>query len=113
KEEIEKAKAAGKSTDKVELEAAKMPEGYNGCLHMFMEENPVMIDNEAYSYRSDNEGMYLYWKGDTGAFTASTFGTGGTIAVSAVGGLIVGILGATAVLLPKKKKEQGNEPAKA
>jgi hypothetical protein len=113
KEEIEKAKAAGKSTDKVELEAAKMPEGYNGCLHMFMEENPVMIDNEAYSYRSDNEGMYLYWKGDTAAFTASTFGTGGTIAVSAIGGLIVGIAGATAVLLPKKKKEQEPEPAEA
>ena len=113
KEEIEKAKAAGKSTDKVELEAAKMPEGYNGCLHMFMEENPVMIDNEVYSYRSDNEGMYLYWKGDTAAFTASTFGTGGTIAVSAIGGLIVGILGATAVLLPKKKKEQEPAPAEA
>ena len=111
KEEIEKAKAAGKSTDKVELEAAKMPEGYNGCLHMFMEENPVMIDNEAYSYRSDNEGMYLYWKGDTAAFTASTFSTGGTIAVSAIGGLIVGIAGATAVLLPKKKKEQEPAPA--
>ena len=113
KEEIEKAKAAGKSTDKVELEAAKMPEGYNGCLHMFMEENPVMIDNEAYSYRSDNEGMYLYWKGDTAAFTASSFGTGGTIAVSAIGGLIVGIAGATAVLLPKKKKEQEPEPVEA
>ena len=113
KEEIEKAEAAGKSTDKVELEAAKMPKGYSGCLHMFMEENPDMIDNEAYSYRSDNEGMYLYWKGDTAAFTASTFGTGGTIAVSAIGGLIVGILGATAVLLPKKKKEQENESAKA
>ena len=113
KEEIEKAKAAGKSTDKVELEAAKMPEGYSGCLHMFMEENPVMIDNEAYSYRSDNEGMYLYWKSDTAAFTASSFGTGGTIAVSAIGGLIVGIAGATAVLLPKKKKEQEHEPAEA
>ena len=113
KEEIEKAEAAGKSTDKVELEAAKMPEGYNGCLHMFMEENPVMIDNEAYSYRSDNEGMYLYWKGDTAAFTASTFSTGGTVAVSAIGGLIVGILGATAVLLPKKKKKQENDSAKA
>ena len=113
KEEIEKAKAAGKSTDKVELEAAKMPEGYSGCLHMFMEENPVMIDNEAYSYRSDNEGMYLYWKSDTAAFTASSFGTGGTIAVSAIGGLIVGIAGATAVLLPKKKKEQEPEPVEA
>ena len=113
KEEIEKAKAAGKSTDKVELEAAKMPAGYSGCLHMFMEENPVMIDNEAYSYRSDNEGMYLYWKSDTAAFTASSFGTGGTIAVSAIGGLIVGIAGATAVLLPKKKKEQKPETAEA
>ena len=105
KEEIEKAKAAGKSTDKVELEAAKMPAGYSGCLHMFMEENPVMIDNEAYSYRSDNEGMYLYWKGDTAAFTASMFGTGGTIAVSAIGGLAVGIAGTTLVMLSKKKKE--------
>jgi len=90
-----------------------MPEGYNGCLHMFTEENPVMIDNEVYSYRSDNEGMYLYWKGDTAAFTASSFGTGGTIAVSAIGGLIVGIAGATAVLLPKKKKEQKSETAEA
>ena len=113
KEEIEKAKAQHKSTENAAAEAAKMPAGCNGCLHMFMEENPVMIDNEAYSYRSDNEGMYLYWKGDTAAFTASTFGTGGTIAVSAVGGLIVGIAGATAVLLPKKKKEQEPSPAEA
>ena len=113
KEEIEKAEAKHKSTEKAELEAAKMPAGCNGYLHMFMEENPVMIDNEAYSYRSDNQGMYLYWKGDTAAFTASTFSTGGTIAVSAIGGLIVGILGATAVLLPKKKKEQKPDSAKA
>jgi hypothetical protein len=104
-EEVKKGKQAS--------EAAKMPSGYNGCLHMFASESPVKIDNEKYCYRSDNQGMYLYWKGDTGAFTASSFGTGGTIAVSAVGGLIVGILGATAVLLPKKKKEQEPEPAKA
>ncbi|MBQ9633494.1 MAG: hypothetical protein IJR37_00545, partial [Schwartzia sp.] len=101
-EEVKKGKQAS--------EAAKMPSGYNGCLHMFASESPVKIDNEKYCYRSDNQGMYLYWKGDTGAFTASSFGTGGTIAVSAVGGLIVGIAGATAVLLPKKKKEQGHEP---
>jgi len=94
-------------------EAAKMPSGYNGCLHMFASESPVKIDNVKFCYRSDNEGMYLYWRGDKGAFTASSFGTGGTIAISSVGGLIVGILGATAVLLPKKKKEQGYEPAQA
>ena len=110
KEEIEKAKAAGKSTDKVELEAAKMPEGYTGCLHMFMEENPVKIDHEDYCYRSDNEGMYLYWKGDATAFadaaasTASAFNNGGYIALSGVGGLALGILG-TALVTGRKKKE--------
>ena len=113
KEEIEKAKAAGKSTDKAELEAAKMPEGYNGCLHMFMEENPVLIDNETYSYRSDNKGMYLYWKGDEAAFTSSSFVTGGYIALSGIGGLALGIFGATLVLAPKKKKEQEPAPAEA
>ena len=40
-------------------------------------------------------------------------GTGGTIALSAVGGLIVGIAGATAVLLPRKNKETATEPAQA
>ena len=115
KEEIEKAKAAGKSTDKVELEAAKMPEGYNGCLHMFMEENPVMIDNEAYSYRSDNEGMYLYWKGDADAFadasqTASAFNAG-FMALSGIGGLALGIAGTAFVTGRKKKKEE--EPTAA
>ncbi len=80
---------------------------------MFASESPVKIDNVKFCYRSDNEGMYLYWKGDTAAFTASSFGTGGTIAISSVGGLIVGILGTTAVILSKKKKEQGYEPAQA
>ena len=90
-----------------------MPSDCNGCLHMFASESPVLIDNKKFSYRNDNNGMFLYWKGDTDAFTASAFGTGGTIAVSAVGGLIVGILGATVVLLPKKKKEQEPAPAEA
>ena len=73
----------------------------------------MRIDNEKFCYRSDNNGMFLYWQGDAAAFTASTFGTGGKIALSAVGGLIVGILGATLVLLPKRKKEQENAPAEA
>ena len=128
KEEIEKAKAAGKSTDKVELEAAKMPEGYNGCLHMFTYENPVKIDETAYCYRDDNKGMYLFWKGDETAFaqttstgadtantsaesastaTASTFNAG-FIALAGIGGLILGIGGTTLVMFfaRKKKKEE-------
>ncbi|MBQ9557518.1 MAG: hypothetical protein IJU94_02830 [Clostridia bacterium] len=105
KEEVEKGNKA--------TEAAKMPSGCNGCLHMFTSEAPVRIDHEKFCYRSDNNGMFLYWQGDTAAFTASSFGTGGTIAVSAFGGLIVGILGATLVLLPKRKKEQESTPAEA
>ena len=128
KEEIEKAKAAGKSTDKVELEAAKMPEGYNGCLHMFTYENPVKIDETAYCYREDNKGMYLFWKGDETAFaqttstgaatttsgepasTASAF-NGGFLALAGIGGLVIGILGATAVMFPMMKKKREEESA--
>ena len=87
-----------------------MPSDCNGCLHMFASESPVLIDNVKFCYRNDNNGMFLYWKGDEAAFTASSFGTGGYIALSGIGGLALGILGATFVLLPKKKKEQ-EEPA--
>ena len=129
KEEVEKAKAAGKSTDKVELEAAKMPEGYNGCLHMFTYENPVKIDETAYCYRDDNDGMYLFWKGDetvfaqttsTGADTANTSAkpastasafNGGFLALAGIGGLVIGILGATAVMFPMMKKKRKEESA--
>ncbi len=84
----------------------KKPNGYSGCLHMFNEENPVLIDNEDYCYRSDNDGMYLYWKTEKdSSLTASVFG-GGTIAISAVGGLALGIVGTSLFMLPKKKKEE-------
>ena len=83
----------------------KTPEGY-ACLHMFNAKNAVKIDHRDYSYRSDNKGMYLYWKSDASAFTASAFNKGGTIAISAIGGLIAGIAGTTLFMLPKKKKEE-------
>ncbi len=84
----------------------KKPNGYSGCLHMFNEENPVLIDNEEYCYRSDNKGMYLYWKTEKdSSLTASAF-SGGTIAISAIGGLAAGIIGTSLFMLPKKKKEE-------
>lgn len=50
--------------------------------------------------------MYLYWKTEKdSSLTASTF-SGGTIAISAIGGLIAGIAGTTLFMLPKKKKEE-------
>ena len=88
---------------------SKMPSNCNGCLHMFTFENPVKIDDTAYSYRDDNGGMYLYWKGDENAFadtsaTASAFNAG-YLALSGVGGLALGIAG-TALFTGRKKKEE-------
>lgn len=108
-------------------DSEKTPSGCNGCLHIFTYANPVKIDDEAYCYRSDKEGMYLFWQGDETAFakstataaaatadtpssTASAFNAG-FLALAGIGGLIIGILGTTIVLLPKlkKKKEEAAE----
>ena len=56
--------------------------------------------------------MYLFWKSDTNAFTASTFSKG-YIALAAVGGLAAGILGTTVVLVPKRKKNIPDAPVAA
>ena len=91
----------------------KTPDGYTGCLHMFMEENPVKIDNEEYCYRSDNKGMYLYWKTDANAYpaaTASAF-SGGVLALAGFGGLGLGALGTALIMLPKMKKKKEEEAA--
>ena len=84
----------------------KTPKGYSGCLHMFNEENPVKIDNEEYCYRSDNKGMYLYWKTEKDSSLTTSAFSGGTIAISAIGGLIAGIAGTTLFMLPKKKRKE-------
>ena len=104
----------------------KKPDNCNGCLHFFTFENAAKLDDTAYSYRDDNKGMYLFWKGDETAFaeststganttgepasTASTFNAG-YLALAGIGGLALGILGTTLVLMPKlkKKKEQAAE----
>ena len=104
----------------------KKPDNCNGCLHFFTFENAAKLDDTAYCYRDDNKGMYIFWKGDETAFaeststgtntsngsasTASTFNAG-FLALAGIGGLALGILGTTLVLMPKlkKKKEQAAE----
>ena len=107
-------------TLKTGKDSEKTPSDCNGCLHMFTYTNPVKIDDEAYCYRSDKEGMYLYWNGDEKAFaeststgantsgetkTASAFNTG-YLALAGIGGLALGILCTTLVMLPKLKKKE-------
>ena len=106
KEEKEKGKEAS--------EAAKKPDGYTGALHMFCYTNAQKLDDTRYSYRDDNEGMYLYWKGDANALTASATASAfnaGFLALAGVGGLGLGILGTTLVMFPKLKKKKKEEAA--
>ena len=72
----------------------------------------MKLDNIEYSYRDDNEGMYLFWKSDANALTAaaSTFNAG-YLALAGVGGIGLGILGTTLVMLPKLKKRREEEAA--
>lgn len=93
-------------------DSEKTPADRNGFLHMFaLNETPVKIDNTDYSYRDDNEGMYLYWNTDANAYTASAF-NGGSLALVGVCGLALGIVGTTLVLLPKLKKKKKKQPDK-
>ena len=93
----------------LQMKSAEMPSDCNGCLHMFTFENPVKIDDTAYSFRDDNNGMYLFWKGDEKALsstaTASVFNAG-YLALAGIGGLALGIFATTLILLPKLRKKE-------
>ena len=95
---------------KLVKKTAEHPEGYAKWLHMFGAPNALKIDDEQYCYRSDNNGMYLYWQEDENAFadtgaTATAFNAG-YMALSGVGGLALGIAGTALVTGRKKKQEE-------
>ena len=89
----------------VQYKSSAMPNGCTGTLHMFLMSAPVKLDETLYCYRDDHEGMYLFWKSDENAYTASAFNYG-YLALAAIGGAIVGVLATTLVLLPKRKKKE-------
>ncbi len=68
--------------------------------------NPVLADSLTVQY--GKKGVYFFWAADEKAFakeTASTFGTG-QMALAGIGGLLLGIAGATLVLNKKRKKDE-------
>ena len=103
-----------KKNGKEATEAAKKPDGYTGALHMFGFENAQKLDDTQFCYREDNEGMYLYWKGDADAFPAATASAfnGGYMALTGIGGLALGIAG-TALFTGRKRKKEEEEPTAA
>jgi len=84
------------------------PANCNAFLHMFGSKNPLKIDDIKYSGNDSDRGLFLYWKGDENALTASTF-SAGNLALAGIGGLALGILGTTLVMLPKLRKKKEEE----
>ena len=89
---------------------------FNAGKASWYDNNDLAKDNVAavMGIRRTNDkkgGVRLYWKADEGAFVsnaASTFGTG-QLALAGIGGLIIGILGSSLVLLPRRRKEKTAE----
>ena len=106
---------------KLGKDSEKKPADRNGYLHFFTIDDPFRMDDDNYSYsvyedKDGYSGMYLYWNGDVNAFadgasaTASAF-NGGTLALAGIGGLALGILGTTLVMLPRLRKRKEEEAA--
>ena len=87
---------------------ASMPKGCTQALHLFTYTTAVDLGDTAWAYNNDKKGVRLYWGEDKTAFadkTASVF-SGGHLALAGIAGLIIGIIGATAALRPKRRKQQ-------
>ena len=86
----------------------KTPDGCTKGLHLFTYTNAVDLGDTAWAFNNDKKGVYFFWDEDTNAFAtdaASAF-SGGQLALAGIGGLILGILGATLVLTKKRRKDE-------
>ena len=110
-----KSKNKGKPVlaDSLKLQYGKkdMPEGCTQSLHRFTYTNTVDLGDTAWAYNNKKNGVYFFWDADENAFAtdaASAF-SGGQLALAGIGGLILGIAGATLVL--NKKRREGEAEA--
>ncbi len=85
----------------------KTPKGCTKGLHLFTYTNAVDLGDTAWAFNNDKKGVYFFWDEDSKAFAgeaASAF-SGGHVALAAIGGLLLGIAGATLVVRAKRRKE--------
>ena len=92
----------------VQYGSKEMPKKCSKGLHLFTYSNVMDLGDTAYCYNNKKDGVYFFWGEDEGAFdqaAASAFGRG-HLALAGLGGLILGIAGATLVLNKKRRKEE-------
>ena len=85
-----------------------MPEDCKKALHLFTYSNAVDLGDTAWAFNNDKKGVYFFWNEDEKAFASSTASvfSGRALALAGFGGLILGLVGATFVLRPRRKKEE-------
>jgi len=87
--------------------SSEVPKGCTQKLHFFTMTNAVDLGDMAYSYNNEKGGVYFFWNSDekaTSNAVASVF-TGGQLALAGVGGLVLGLLISTPLILMKRKKK--------
>ena len=85
-----------------------MPSGCSKGLHLFTYTNTVDLGDTAWSFNNKKKGVYFFWDEDTNAFAAATASafSGGQLALAGIGGLMLGIAGATLVLKTKRREDE-------
>ena len=91
--------------------SSDLPEGYTTGVHRFGEKGAFNLTSKYYCYNDPNNGTYLFFRNaastvkDIAAATGSMF-SGGSLAIGAAGGLIVGFVVALMITKAAKKKEE-------
>ena len=97
----------------VQTGSSTMPATCTKGLHYFTYDFAMDIADEAYAYNNKEGGIYLFWKGDETAYMAASAFSTGQLALCGIGGLAVGILGTTVVMLLGKKRKEEPAPTAA
>jgi hypothetical protein len=112
-----KDKQAGKplSTDFIVQADKEIPQDYNGVAHIIGEKGAVNFVNlnymnysKAKALKNKNKSVYMFYKHKTESETASAF-SGGTIAIVAFAGIVLGAL--LAALVMRTRRRGGGAPA--
>jgi hypothetical protein len=95
--------------------SSKTPANCTRGLHFFCYDYAMNIADEAYAYNDDKGGIYLFCNEDAKAYNTASAFSKGQLALAGIGGLAVGIFGATAVMLltNKRRKDEPEAPAAA
>ena len=92
---------------KVEINANEVPSGYSTGIHMFGSDSAFNLNSYPYVWNKSAKKIQVFFKRDVGA-KANTSGssfTAGSLAVSGVGGFVIGI-SATALFMNFKKRKE-------